>query len=208
LVNQEDFSMQFKDITHNTQTLYRLQEQEEVLFFMLNRNGEITFELVGTGARAHILSLTLENTGEHSLSITQRHTGQATFSRLIGKTVASGNAACTSYGLVIIEKGATDSDASQEYRNLLLSDKASALSRPALEIKTDAVKAHHAATTSTLQEEALFFAESRGLERDEARKLLLMGFVSSLLDEIPDVFADEKRRLREDLETRVHHIIQ
>lgn len=198
--------MQFKNISHDTQPVYRLSEKEEVVFFMLNRTGEVSFELAGRYAKAHILSLSLENNGRHTLKASVYHLAPDTTSVFIGKTIVGGNAEVKFDGLVVIEKSAIGADASQDCRNLLLSNESRAESRPALEIKTDAVRARHAATTSTLPDNTLFFLMSRGLSSVAARSLLIRGFVESLLGKIPDTFVREKRVIHDAIEEHIQMI--
>lgn len=187
--------MKFFDITHDQTTHYRLTTNEAAVFFMLNRTGDVVFELNASGAAATILSLFLGETGEHNLTITQRHAAPQTNSAFLGKALVGGDAKFRYAGLITIEEQATLSEASQECRNVLLSANASAHARPALEIKTDDVRCHHAATTSTLLQDALFFTQSRGLSSIQAQKLLTLGFARTVLDAIPNEFSEEKRTL-------------
>lgn len=192
--------MKFKDITHDQQTTYRLQAKEEVMFFMLGRTGELTFELAGQGGIAHILSLSFETSGEHQLKITQHHLAPNTVSHFYGKNIVGGNAHTKLESRVIIEKEAAEADTSQDCRTLLLSDEARGESRPFLEIKTNAVRARHAATTSTLRDETLFYMASRGLDPSAARSLSIHGFVNNLLDKIPSHFQSNKREIKNSVE--------
>lgn len=174
--------MQFKDITTDTQTLYRLNANERCVFFMLNRSGEITFELTGSGAEAHIFSFCIgKNDEKISLRILQNHLAPKTVSHTLIKSIAKDEATCTYDGTIFIDTNASQSDASQESRALLLSPSASVSLKPTLEILTHDVKCHHAATVSPLNDEALFFAQCRGLSHAQAKKLLVHGFLSDAL---------------------------
>lgn len=175
--------MQFKDITNDTQTTYRLAANEQVVFFMHNRGGDITFELTGPQAEAHVFAFFI-GTGKEEchLNISQKHLATATTSRVLVKSILTDQSVFSYRGTLHIAKQTSLSDASQENRNLLLSSHAKAFSEPALEILTNDVRCHHAATTSPLSPEQLFALMARGLSQKQAKELLVTGFLSSSLD--------------------------
>ena len=72
----------------------------------------------------------------------------------------------------------------QSNKNLLLSDKALMNSNPQLEIYADDVKCAHGSTTGALDKEALFYMQSRGINKEEASSLLIKGFASELINEV------------------------
>ena len=75
----------------------------------------------------------------------------------------------------------------QECRNMLLSDEAGADPIPVLEILTnDVVRCGHGATAGALSDEELFYAMSRGFDRDEAQQLLVHGFFRRVINELAD----------------------
>lgn len=86
------------------------------------------------------------------------------------------------HGRIIVHKDAQKTDAKQTNRNLLLSDDAQIDTKPQLEIYADDVKCTHGATIGQIQEDALFYLRSRGLDEVSARKLLLLAFASECLD--------------------------
>lgn len=175
--------MRFFDITHDTETLYRLGENEQCVFFLLNRSGDITFELAGINAAAYVFAFFIgKGQDEARLTISQRHLAPHTTSRVLVKSVLDDSAHFSYRGTLHIAPEASLSDASQENRNLLLSRDAQAFSEPALEILTSDVKCHHAAATGPLNQEALFFAQARGLSQKQAENLLINGFLHSSVD--------------------------
>jgi Fe-S cluster assembly protein SufD len=80
---------------------------------------------------------------------------------------------------------AQKTDAYQTNRNLLLSDHARADSLPNLEIQADDVKCSHGATVGQLDEESRFYLMSRGLTREQAERLVVMGFLGEVLSRLP-----------------------
>ncbi|MCD8543208.1 MAG: SufD family Fe-S cluster assembly protein [Gammaproteobacteria bacterium] len=87
-------------------------------------------------------------------------------------------------GKVIIEKNAQKSIVNQLNKNLLLSNKATINTKPELEIYADDVKASHGATVGQLDEQALFYLQSRGIETNDARQLLIDGFLYAIFSTI------------------------
>ncbi len=84
-------------------------------------------------------------------------------------------------GKVMVHPGADGTDAAQSNRNLLLSDKAEIDTKPELEIYADDVKCSHGATVGQLDETALFYLRSRGIDTESARHLLIFAFLRELL---------------------------
>jgi Fe-S cluster assembly protein SufD len=70
-------------------------------------------------------------------------------------------------------------------RNLLLSRRARIDTKPELEIVADDVRCAHGATVSRLQQDELFYLQSRGIAADQASRLLLRGFCDEVLRELP-----------------------
>lgn len=177
--------MRFIDISTDTKNLYTLTENEQVVFFIWNRAGEITFELKGAGARAHIFAFFVGKDNDQTiLTINQKHLAPRTSSHVLVKSILDDRASFAYRGTIHIAPEAPLSDASQENRNLLLSEEARATSEPTLEILNNDVRCHHAATTSPLNKEQLFFARTRGLSDTQAEKLLIQGFLRSSVEKL------------------------
>ncbi len=85
------------------------------------------------------------------------------------------------HGRIIVHKDAQKTDAKQTNRNLLLSDDAQIDTKPQLEIHADDVKCTHGATIGQIDEEALFYLRSRGIDEASARNLLLLAFAGECL---------------------------
>ena len=100
------------------------------------------------------------------------------------KSVLSGNSSGVFNGRTIVRQDSQKTDSKQSNKNLLLSDQAIMNSNPQLEIYADDVKCAHGSTTGALDSEALFYMQSRGINRKDAISLLIRGFVSELLNGI------------------------
>jgi Fe-S cluster assembly protein SufD len=107
----------------------------------------------------------------------------------VHKAVADDAAHSIFNGAVRVPCEAQRTDASQLSRNLLLSQRARIDTKPELEIVADDVKCAHGATVSRLQQEELFYLQSRGIAADQAARLLLRGFCEQVLRELPTAAA-------------------
>jgi len=87
-------------------------------------------------------------------------------------------------GKVVVQPGAQKTDSEQRIANLLLSRKAEVNAKPDLEIYADDVKCAHGATVGQLDEIALAYLRSRGIDKDTARAMLLRAFALQILDRI------------------------
>lgn len=86
--------------------------------------------------------------------------------------------------VIVVDQPAQLTDAKQLNNNMLLSENARAYARPQLRINADDVKCAHGATVGQLDEDALFYLQSRGLNTELAQCLLTYGFASEPLDNI------------------------
>ncbi len=87
-------------------------------------------------------------------------------------------------GMIKVDKGANKTDGYQRNDNLLLSDHCRADSIPGLEIETDDVRCTHGSTSGRVDEELIFYAQSRGFTRREAVRLIVTGFFQQIFDRI------------------------
>ena len=107
-------------------------------------------------------------------------------SRQFYNGILDGSAHGVFHGRIMVHKDAQKTDAKQTNRNLLLSDRAQIDTKPQLEIYADDVKCTHGATIGQIEENALFYLRSRGIDEVSARRLLLMAFASECLDRMAD----------------------
>lgn len=106
-------------------------------------------------------------------------------SQQIHKCVVDDRAHGVFNGKISVPKLAQLTDAKQLSRNLLLSPRARIDTKPQLEITADNVKCAHGATVSQLEDDAVFYLQSRGIREDDARKLLVYAFALEVINEIP-----------------------
>jgi Fe-S cluster assembly protein SufD len=112
------------------------------------------------------------------------------------KGILDGHSHAVFNGKVFVKPEAQKTDAKQTNRNLVLSDYAKVDTKPQLEIFADDVRCTHGATVGRLDEVALFYAQSRGLPADEARRVLTYAFAAEVIDEVSlQPVRDELNRL-------------
>jgi Fe-S cluster assembly protein SufD len=87
-------------------------------------------------------------------------------------------------GWVHVRPGAQKTNAMQTSRNMVLSESAKADAIPNLEIEANDVRCGHAASVGPVEEETLFYLQSRGIPRDEAERLVVTGFFQEVLDRV------------------------
>jgi Fe-S cluster assembly protein SufD len=107
-------------------------------------------------------------------------------SRQFYNGILDGQAHGVFHGRIIVHKDAQKTDAKQTNRNLLLSDDTQIDTKPQLEIYADDVKCTHGATIGQIEENALFYLRSRGIDEISARRLLLLAFANESLDRMKD----------------------
>jgi Fe-S cluster assembly protein SufD len=110
------------------------------------------------------------------------HTVPNCTSNELFKTVLDDRATGVFCGKILVEKDAQKTQAYQNNRNLLASTAAQMFSKPQLEIYADDVKCSHGLTTGQLDEEALFYMRARGIDKDEAKLLLMVAFTRDVVD--------------------------
>jgi Fe-S cluster assembly protein SufD len=88
------------------------------------------------------------------------------------------------HGRILVREIAQKTDAKQTNKNLLLSDDATADTKPQLEIYADDVKCTHGATIGQLNDESIFYLRSRGMSLDTARQMLIHAFAGEIIERI------------------------
>ncbi|WP_297333531.1 Fe-S cluster assembly protein SufD [Flavobacterium sp.] len=100
------------------------------------------------------------------------------------KGIFDGNATGVFNGKIFVEKEAQKTDAFQQNNNILLSEKATINAKPQLEIFADDVKCSHGCTIGQLDESAMFYMQSRGIPKKEAKALLMYAFSNEVIESI------------------------
>ena len=106
-------------------------------------------------------------------------------SRQLHKCIVGDRAHSVFNGKIFVPKAAQLTNAQQLNRNLLLSSKAKVDTKPQLEITADNVKCSHGATVSQLEDDEIFYLQSRGIDDNAARHLLINAFAAEIINQIP-----------------------
>ena len=188
--------------SHIADTVYSLGKDAQLNAFHFASGSSlyrqnIQVNLASSGASSMVNGLCIGKDHQHlDQHIIINHLKENCNSNQLFKYILSDTSAGVFNGRVIVSEGAQKTDAQQTTRNLLLTDKAMALSNPQLEIYADDVKCSHGSTTGQLDENAIFYLRSRGIDVRSAQLLLISGFAKEVMETITntniDTYIDEK----------------
>lgn len=143
---------------------------------------DLTVDMAAPGARAGVDGLDLTGGRRHTdLHLRIHHQQRQTTSRVNWHGIANGRGHAIFDGHVMVAHDAHETDARQSCRGLLVSPHAEVDAMPRLEIYADDVKCSHGASVGSLDKDALYYLESRGIDPAMARRLLLRGFAAGAL---------------------------
>jgi Fe-S cluster assembly protein SufD len=141
--------------------------------------------LAGEGAESFMYGLFFPHGDQHFEHWTlQDHVAPHTTSDLLYKGALTDRSQALYYGTIHIRPHAFRSNAYQANRNLALSPNARALPNPQLEIENNDVRCTHGATVGRVDENHLFYLQSRGIPREVAQRLIVFGFFNEVLDKV------------------------
>ena len=147
---------------------------------------DICVQLDGENAQCNINSLTLSKNNQHiDNNIIVNHNSPQTHSAQFVKSILFDTSTGVFNGRTIVHENAQKITAQQTNKNILLSKKAKMNANPQLEIYADDVKCSHGSTTGQIDEDALFYLQSRGINKQDAMELMVVGFANEVLDKIP-----------------------
>jgi Fe-S cluster assembly protein SufD len=159
-------------------------------------------DLAGQGATSRVTGAYFADGEQHlDFDTFQEHIAPNTTSDFAFKGALRDEASTVWRGMIRVEPEAQKTNAYQENRNLLLSERAHADSIPGLEILANDVRCTHGATLGQVDREQLFYLMSRGLSRSEAERLIVRGFFQDVLDRIE--LEPVREALAEALEARI-----
>ena len=167
---------------------------------------DLEIDLGEPGASVSFNGLYLAGDGQHIDNHTKvdHRVGPATSSQEY-RGILNGKCRCVWNGKAIVHEGADGTDANQANHNLLLTDKAEIDAKPELEIYADDVRCSHGTTVGQLDETALFYLRSRGLDKQHAMQVLTHAFAADLVARIPVGAARD--RVSEIVESRLADLI-
>lgn len=153
--------------------------------------------LIGKKAHGEVVSVALASGQDQHQDAGAKiiHAAPDTTSLITSKSI-SRNGGRTSYrGLLKVHKGATNVKSTVKCDALMLDDKSRSDTYPTMEIDEKDVQIEHEATVSKIEDEKLFYLMSRGLSEDEAKLMIVNGFMEPFVRELPMEYAVELNRL-------------
>jgi len=158
--------------------------------------------LKGTASIAETKSISV-GTGSQRQNLTSQvqHSGTHSESDMVSKAVMTGEAVSILNGITKIEKGAEKANGVQAENILMLSEKSRGDANPILLIDEDDVKAGHAASVGRFSEESIHYLMSRGITRQGAERLIILGFLDPVVAQIP--VEEVRNKLRQALERKL-----
>jgi Fe-S cluster assembly protein SufD len=181
----------FENSTHYFQTFRAsLKRDSKLETLSFSRGGKIArssmkVQLLEENSEVELKGLShLNGSLQNHTHITVEHVAPHCRSRQHFKTILEERSKASFEGKILVRPIAQKTESYQLNNNLLLSDEASANSKPNLEIFADDVKASHGCTIGQLDKEQLFYLRSRGLSQLDAEKWLIHGFAKELLNEM------------------------
>jgi len=151
-----------------------------------NLRHEAVINLDKPGASANVYGMHfLRGRQRYDFYTQQNHLAPNCHSNLLFKGAILDRARASYQGMINVAKQAQLTDAYQTNRSLVLSPKARADSSPQLEIEANDVRCSHGSSVSNVDDQMVFYLQNRGLKADDARRLIVSGFMAEIADRIP-----------------------
>ncbi len=148
---------------------------------------EINCNLNGKYSSAFVNGIfNLDNNKNHEIKTSINHLNENTKSYQLIKSVLGQNTKSAFQGKIFVKSNAQKTDGYQLSKAILLSDNAEFNAKPELEIYADDVKCSHGSASGSLNQDSIFYIMSRGLNYNEAKELLINGFLLDVVEKITD----------------------
>ncbi|MBE9518667.1 MAG: Fe-S cluster assembly protein SufD, partial [Bacteroidetes bacterium] len=184
LQNEHNNSCQVTNTWINQDRYSRCQHGTITLHGGIVRNN-LRINMEGEGAETSALGLFLTDKMQHVDSYTViEHSNPHSTSNQYYKGVLDDSSTGVFNGKIHVHPDAQKTEAFQTNNNILLSDTAKMHTKPRLEIYADDVKCSHGATVGQIDEEALFYLQSRGIPKEEGRLMLMDAFTWDVISKI------------------------
>jgi Fe-S cluster assembly protein SufB len=154
--------------------------------------------LLGDGAHGEILSIAFAGNGQHQDAGGKIiHGAPKTTSSIFSKSISKDGGRATYRGLLEVAKGASEARSKVVCDALLLDEDSRSDTYPTIRIDENDANVGHEASVSKVGEDQLFYLQSRGLDEEEASKMIVNGFIEPITKELPMEYAVEMNRLIE-----------
>jgi len=178
-----------------------VEEEGQMIWTDFNMGSKVTmkypgFILAGKGATGETLSMALAGAGQHQDTGSKAiHLAPHTSSTIISKSISKDGGRTSYRGMVNVGPRATGSKNTVICDALLLDSLSRSDTYPVDRIFTSDVAVQHEATVSKIGDDQLFYLMSRGITEENARKLIVNGFIEGLVRQLPLEYAVEMNRL-------------
>ncbi|HHI01400.1 MAG TPA: Fe-S cluster assembly protein SufB, partial [Thermococcus litoralis] len=125
------------------------------------------------------------------------HVGKNTSSKIVSKSISANGGINIYRGLVRIVKGAKNSTATVSCDSLILDEESKAYTYPHNQNDEPTASIIHEATTGKLSEDKLFYLNARGIKEEEAKSLIVLGFISEILEGLPFEYVEVLKKVIE-----------
>jgi Fe-S cluster assembly protein SufD len=177
--------------TQTHRTAVRLEDSSTIRYSGFDLGGrlvrnDLDIDIAGREATALVGGLYIAGDGQHiDNHVRIDHRVGPARSEQQYRGILGGRCRCVWNGKAVVHAGADGTDAEQSNHNLLLSDRAEIDAKPELEIYADEVKCSHGTTVGQLDDAALFYLRSRGLDERDAKRALTRAFGASIVGHAP-----------------------
>ncbi|MBP7842632.1 Fe-S cluster assembly protein SufB [Candidatus Woesebacteria bacterium] len=178
-----------------------VEEEGEMVWTDFNMGSKLTmkypgFVLAGKGAKGEALSMAMAGSGQHQDTGSKAiHLAPYTSSTIIAKSISKGSGRTSYRGLINIGPNAHHSKNTVICDALLLDALSRSDTYPVDKIFNKQVEVSHEASVSKIGDDQLFYLMSRGVSEEQARKLIVNGFIDDLVRKLPLEYAVEMNRL-------------
>ena len=191
----QDYHSKVKQFNHH---LVAQADNSNLEFNLINIGGnlirnDLKINLSGENCSADIAGINLLTDNNHIENyLSLNHIKPNSTSKQIFKYILNKKSHGVFNGLVNVHPKAQKSDTQQTNKNILLSKDALMNANPQLQIEADDVKCAHGSATGELDQDAIFYMRSRGIDLSSAKALLLAGFAKEIFDKVPNETINNK----------------
>lgn len=188
--------------TYNLNTKRALVDQDGVMEWINGNMGSHTTMLYpssvlrGKGAKTDNLSVAYAGEGQtQDVGSKVIHVAEDTKSTITSKSISKDGGQCNYRGLVKVTGNAENSSVNVDCDALLIDDESESNTHPYMKINNNEVDVAHEATVGKIGDEEIFYLQSRGLDEEEAIKMVVSGFIEPIVKELPLEYAVELNKL-------------
>ena len=150
-----------------------------------SKRDETIVNLNGQRSYASVNNLQLlKKNNNHEIKLLMNHNEENTKSSQFIKSALYDTSTGVFQGKIFVDSKAQKTDGYQLSRALMLSENSKFLSKPELEIYADDVKCSHGSSSGSIDQESIFYLRSRGINHDDAKELMIKGFLAEIIDKI------------------------